>query len=253
MPFSPQTIEEKPYNMCLNCAHIGKRCDGPNFLAMTPERRSEWMRLRKDYLHSIEPDKWTNAYIAETAGVSKITVSRVLSGDMKDLRISTIESVLKVLVNGTWGQYPCAMAGETSAEVVYMDSPELVKRAEESTAECERLRAMLEKMTADHKEDISTAHADDQKKIDFLREQIKFKEEQMREKDKLMQERYDFLIRKDIEIDKQKKVIRLLSVLLGVAVLIIIVALLIDRFNSDLGYFWRAAFDSSAVTSKVKL
>lgn len=246
MTFSPKTIEEKPYNMCLNCTHIGKRCDGPNFLAMSPERRSEWMRLRKDYLHGLEPDKWTNTYIAEASGVSKITVSRVLSGDMKDLRISTIESVLKVLVNGTWGQYPCAMAGDAQAETVYIDNPELAKKAEESAAECERLRAMLEKMTEDRKADVSAAHADDQKKIDFLRDQIKFKEERIREQDKLLEERRDFIYRKD-------RVIRWLSVLLGVAVLIIIAALLVDQFNSDLGYFWRAAFDRSAIAPKINL
>ena len=241
MPFSQH---EKPYNKCVACEHIGKHCDGPNFLAMTPERRSEWMQLRKEYLHSQEPDKWTNTYIAEASGVSQITVTRALSGDMKDMRISTIEAILKVLVNGTWGQYPCAMAAP--GEPVYVDSPELVKRAEAAEAECERLRAVLEKLTREHKAELVAAHEVDEHRLDYLKDQIKFKEERIREQDKLLQERRDFIYRKD-------RVIRWLSVLLGITVSIIIIALLVDRFNYDLGFFWRMAFDRAAAISNIKV
>lgn len=236
MSLSPQIVEEKPYNRCLNCANIGKKCDGPNFLAMSAERRSEWMRLRKEYLHSMEPDKWTNSYIAEAAGVSKVTVSRVLSGDMKDIRISTIEAVLKVLVNGSWGQYPCAMESAPEAEVVYVDSPDLVKRAEEAEGECARLRETLEKMTAENKVELTAAHEADELRVEYLKDQIKFKDEQLKQKDKLLDERYKFLIRKD-------RYIFVLAVLLFLALATIITALVVDALNHDIGFFWRAAFD----------
>lgn len=236
MSLSPQIFEEKPYNRCLNCANIGKKCDGPNFLAMSTERRSEWMRLRKEYLHNTEPDKWTNSYIADAAGVSKVTVSRVFSGDMKDIRISTIEAILKVLVNGSWGQYPCAMENAPEAEIVYMDSPELVKRAEVAEAECARLRETLEKLTAENKVELTAAHEADEKRVEYLKEQIKFKDEQMHQKDKLLDERYEFIKRKD-------RYIFILAVLLFLALGTIITALIVDRLNYDLGFFWRAAFD----------
>lgn len=213
MPFSPQTLEEKPYNLCINCAHIGKRCDGPNFLVMEMPRLCEWCRLRKDYLHRLDP-KWSNAYIAEKAAVSKITIDRFLSGHAEDIKTSTIARVLKVLVNGTWGQYPCAMAA-TEREPIYVDNPALVER-------CEQLQA-----------DLAAARADDQRKIDFLKEQIKFKEDQMASKDKLLAERYDFLKRKD-------KAIIWLSVLLGVAVLLLLTVLIVDLLNPNLGFFWRS-------------
>lgn len=214
MPFSPQTLEEKPYNRCITCSSIGIHCDGPNFLAMEMPRLSEWCRLRKDYLHSLAP-KWTNAYIAEQAGVSKVSIDRFLSGNVEDIKISTVARILKVLVNGSWGQYPCAMAADEK-EPVYMDNPMLVER-------CERLQA-----------DLEAVRADDRQKVDFLKDQLKFNEDQLAEKDKLLRERYDFLKRKD-------RAIIALSIFLGVAVVLILAALIVDFLNPYYGYFWRAA------------
>lgn len=191
MPFSPQTLEEKPYNMCVNCAHIGKRCDGPNFLAMEMPRLCEWCRLRKNHLHNLDP-KWTNAYIAEQASISKVSVDRFLSGNIDDIKTSTIARILKVLVNGSWGQYPCTMAAEEKTPI-YVDNPTLVER-------CEHLQA-----------DLAAVRADDREKIDFLKEQLAGK-------DKLLRERYDFLKRKD-------RAIVALSILLGVAVIFIVATL----------------------------
>lgn len=219
MPFSPQSIEEKPYNRCLNCNHIGQICDGPNFLAMSIERWCEWCRLRKEYLGL------TNARVAELSGVSKISVDRVMSGNIKDLRITTMQAITKALVNGTWGQYPCAMAA--IAEKEYIDNPELVSR-------CDRLQAALDSIAAEHREEMAAIRADDQRKIDFLRDQVKFKEAQMAAKDKLLSERYDFLKAKD-------RTIRILASLLGLAVLVIISALIIDKGDPSLGFIWRAA------------
>lgn len=237
MPLSPHILEEKPYNRCLNCESIGKKCDGPNFLAMTAERRSEWMRLRKEYLHSLEPDKWTNAYIAEVSGVSKVTVARVFSGDTKDIRISTIEAILKVLVNGSWGQYPCAMGGDVEPETVYLDNPALLQRAEAAEAECAQLRAMLESMSQGHRAEIVEAHASDQAKIAHLIKETEFLEEQLRHKDQQLDERRDFLRRKD-------KYILALALLSFVCLAAIIAALVIDRLNPEIGFFWRSLFNA---------
>ena len=114
-PFSLKDFEEKPYNTCINCIHIGKQCDGPNFLAMSIERWCEWCKLRKQYL------KFTNAHIAEKADVAEITVDRIMSGHAKDLRFTTIQAVTKVLVNGSWGQNPCALANLTNAQTIHPD------------------------------------------------------------------------------------------------------------------------------------
>lgn len=243
MPFSPKTLEAKPYNVCVTCERLGKHCDGPNFLAMELSRLSEWCRLRKDYLHKIDP-KWTNAYIAEQATMSKVSVDRFISGNVDDIKMSTIARILKVLVNGTWGQYPCDMPGNDVTE--YVDNPDLLERLHKAEKECDHLRSMLNSMTADHKAELSAAHLQDEHRIDYLKEQIKFKEDQMKAKDKLLEENYEFIRRKN-------RIIRNLTVALTIAVSIIILALVIDRLDSDIGFFWidrvSAMFEGSAETT----
>lgn len=170
MPFSPETLEEKPYNICISCSRIGQTCDGPNFLAMTVERWCEWCHLRRDYLN------WKNATIAEKSGVSKISIDRIMAGDMKDLRITTMQAVTKALVNGVWGQSPCVLVTETEKEV-YVDNPIII-------AQCQQLQNSLDNLSAEYKAEVVAIREEAQKKIDFLLEQIAFKERQMEAKDR---------------------------------------------------------------------
>ena len=162
MPFSPETLEEKPYNICVSCPRIGQTCDGPNFLAMSIDRWCEWCHLRKDFLN------WKNSTLAEKAGVSKISIDRIMSGDVKDLRITTMQAVTRALVNGSWGQYPCALVADTEKEV-YIDNPAII-------AQCQHLQNTLDNLSAEHKAEVATIRAEAQKKIDFLRDQVTVKD-----------------------------------------------------------------------------
>ena len=211
MTLSTRSLEEKPYNQCIDCGHIGKNCDGPNFLAMSTERWCEWCHLRKEYLG------WTNAKIAEISGVSKISVDRIMSSNVKDLRNTTMQAVTKALVNGTWGQYPCAMEALSEKETVYVDNPVVVEQ-------CKKLQNALDSQTAEHRKEIADLLAREQRQKEFLRDQIA-------EKDKLLAERYEFIKRKD-------RVTTLLGVLLAITLLIIITALIIDSLNPNIGFFW---------------
>ena len=167
MPFSRKTLEEKPYNRCINCTHLGNLCDGPNFLAMEIERWCEWCRLRKEYLG------WTSAHLAELADVSKVSVDRIMVVNAKDLRISTMQAVTRALVNGTWGQYPCVLAasGNMQADAI----------------ECAKLHEEIAQIKADHKAELEAIRTDHAQNITHLKEQVKFQEEQMRAKDKLLE------------------------------------------------------------------
>lgn len=115
-------MPEKPYDRCLNCTNLGVRCDGPNFLAMTIDRWIEWCRKRKDFLG------WTNYVVSCESDVPESTVNRILSGASKDIRVTTMQAITKALINGTWGQYPCADPSSKAAE------------------ECERLKKQLEQL-----------------------------------------------------------------------------------------------------------
>lgn len=162
MPFSPETLEEKPYNICISCSKLGQSCDGPNFLAMTVERWCEWCHLRRDFL------KWKNQTIADNAGVSKVSIERIMAGDVKDLRITTMQAVTKALVNGSWGQSPCVLVAETEKEI-YVDNPVVI-------AQCQHLQNTLDTLTEDYKKELAFVREEAQKKIEFLREQVRIKD-----------------------------------------------------------------------------
>lgn len=162
MPFSPETLEEKPYNICISCPKLGQTCDGPNFLAMSVERWCEWCHFRKDFLG------WKNSYIADKAGVSKMSVDRIMTGDVKDLRITTMQAVTRALVNGTWGQSPCVLVTETEKEI-YVDNPVIV-------AQCQHLQNSLDKLSEDYRAELAYVREEAQNKINFLRDQVAIKD-----------------------------------------------------------------------------
>lgn len=143
MEMYQRSLTDKPYDVCVSCAHIGVRCDGPNFYAMDISRLAEWCRSRKDFLHS-QDKKWTNAYITEESGLSKATVDRFLAGSLDDLKVSTVQSILRVLVNGTWGQYPCAWAASKHSDA----------EAQHALDECVRIQEELAEKEAKHRREL---------------------------------------------------------------------------------------------------
>lgn len=165
MPFSAETLEEKPYNICISCPRIGQTCDGPNFLAMSVDRWCEWCRLRRDFLG------WKNKNVADKANVSRMSVDRIMDGDVKDLRITTMQAVTKALVNGTWGQSPCVLVTETEKEI-YVDNPVIV-------AQCQQLQNTLDTMAEENKAELASVREEAQAKIDFLMKQIDIKDKQI--------------------------------------------------------------------------
>ena len=213
MPFSLPVYEEKPYNRCIDCIHIGVNCDGPDFLAMEIPRLCEWSRLRKDYLHRKDP-KWTNAYISEKSGVSETTVGRFFAGKLADLNFSTASNIIRVLVNGTWGQYPCAMA---AAAEEHADNPAIVEQ-------CKKLQDALEKQATEHKAEIAAIRAEEQSRVDYLKAENA-------KKDKIIEDRGGFIRHRD-------KVIVCLSLLLAASVCIILGALIVDGLSPNIGFFW---------------
>lgn len=213
MPFTPETIAVKPYNKCIKCDYLGTKCDGPNVIAMSKERYCEWCRQLK------EEKGWSNAKLAEVSGISKATIDKMMTNRITGLNGETISTVTCALVygyscpDGNWGKFPCAM-----------EAPE---DAPEGCPKCADLKRQLDFQTANDREKIDHL----KKQVAFAESQLLEKDAQIRSKDERLQERADFIYRKD-------RVITILSVLLGISVLLIIGALLIDMFNPNVGFFW---------------
>ena len=144
----------------------------------------------------------THSDIAEKANISKGTVDGVLSGRSADVRRDTMAAITHALTGECWGQYPCALSSEETAT--------------DLKAENEHLKELLK---------------EERTRTAYLKDQVKFKEDQMLAKDKVIAERGSFAIKQAIDI-------RILSILLGVAVSVIIMGLIVDLFNPNVGYFW---------------
>lgn len=195
-----RTKDTKPYDKCIVCEHLGVCCDGPNFLAMTLERWCEWCRLRKEYLGL------TNEKVAEEANISKVSVTRIMSlSGIKDIHLSTMQAVTRVLVGGTWGQYPCPL------DTVSIPT------------DCALLQAELDRAN----ERYQSARAS----IDHLKAQVAFNEKQIDSKDQQLKEN-------DAVIRSARRVSAFLATMLGMSLFVILTALVIDRQNDHIGYFW---------------
>lgn len=204
-----ENITGKPYDKCIKCSHLGFRCDGPNPLAMVnPEaenplaRLSEWCRLRKEYLHT-QDGKWTNAYIADEAQVAKATVDSFLAGKSTDVKLSSIVRIFKVLVNGTWGEYPCAI-----------DENEL--------EDCKKRIEELERENAQLKERLAVETEAKEKAERIARQrwsEMTEKNRQIKGMETLQGERADFLRQKDKTIKELKQWLITSTTLLFIALI----------------------------------
>ena len=199
MPFTPETITSKPNNQCIRCDNLGVICDGPNAASMSNERFCEWCKLRKNELG------WSNQKLADVTGLSKTTIDRIMTGKITGLNGETINILSCALVYGynssgeSWGKFPCPLSANAPDDDV--------KILREENA---RLLLQLKQQSES-----------DRGKIDHLKKQIAFDEEQMKEKDTLLKDRASFMRRKDL-------IITILSILLGIAVVGIMVALMLD-------------------------
>lgn len=106
--------------LCYSCGHVGLGC-------LTVEEFCDWCILRKAILG------WTNQKIADMAKVAKISVDRIMTHDVKDLRATTMLAVANVLKTGL-SRIPACAAQQ-------MPTPEYVAKIAALEAEITRLQA----------------------------------------------------------------------------------------------------------------
>lgn len=189
------------YEKCLECKKLGNPCDGPNFMAMNTEDLIHWCNERKKQLPGLTYDR-----IMEQTGLSKGTISGFFKGTHADYRIETIRPILKLLVGGEWEDSPCGdpVSDERAAY------EEKIHQLEKDIVWHEDKIKTLEKNNEAMQTLITNTNARNTQDKDFLRGQIKSK----------------------------NRAIVILSVSLAVCLLVIIAALIIDRTNGEIGFFW---------------
>lgn len=199
------------YEKCLSCEQLGKTCDGPNLLAMETVDLGLWCNeLRKDSYEKIA---------AETE-LGKTTVSDFLKGKHEDCNMRTARTIAKYVTRGKWDDNPCGNL--TTAERAAYE--EKIRQFEADIAwRDDKITHLTQQKT-----DMQTLITNTNKRHD---EENARHAEELKLLHKQLDDRYYFLKRKD-------KVIVILSVLLGLSVATIIAALIIDRLNNDMGFFW---------------
>lgn len=105
------------YDRCLACTYLGNGCDGPRTTSMTTERWCHWCRALK------ELRGYTNAYIANSTGLSETTIERIMAGKASQDIMRFTAGKLEDFLIGSSGQWPCAIEVNEGKEIVYMDSP----------------------------------------------------------------------------------------------------------------------------------
>lgn len=196
------------YEKCLSCDQLGQNCDGPNLLAMDTIDLGLWCNeLRKD-----NPGMTYDKISADTE-LSKSAVRDFLTGKHDDCSMRTARTIARYITKGKWDDNPCGNL--TNSEKAAYE--ERIRQLEKDRVWHEDKIKQLEKNAEAMQTLIANTNARATQDKDFLRRQL--------------DERYQFLKRKD-------KAIVILSVLLALCVLLIITALIIDRTNGEIGFFW---------------
>lgn len=183
---------------CVRCPKLGKECDGPKFVSMSPQELVAWCKERKKHMGL------TNEKLAEMSGMSKGTIDGFLANSHPDFKFSTVRPLLQVLVGGRWKDDPCPVQEAESVAVERVRQLETEIRYKEETIH------HYEEQIASMKTLIANTNARHTNSQNFLREQIR----------------------------GRNKAVAILSVLLGICLLVIIGALIVDRINPDKGFFW---------------
>lgn len=219
------------YSECVRCPKLGHECDGPNFVAMPPQELIAWCKERKKHMGL------TNEKLAELSGLPKGTIDSLLANSHADYKVGTIQKLLQILVGGKWLGDPCADPTGTA-------SMELLEKIRSLEAEIRH----KDKTIADHEGQIASmttlitnTNARYTKQTEELRAMLKAQNERHAESQ-------DFL--RD-QIRGRNKAVAILSFFLGVCLLVIIGALVIDKLNPDIGFFWLDEFASWLNTSNI--
>lgn len=171
--------ETKPYNFCIKCPFLnGTGCNGPAIIKMSPARRVEWFQLLRAYLRSIEPWKWSYAYIAEKAEISEGAVIKLFNDVNYDPRVSTVAAVFNIMCPSK-GENPCPLKSFQNAQTVYEDRPETLIELNLLRASIEQSSAVLENIHAAHANEMAMIREGEMKKIEYLTKEVAIKNEQI--------------------------------------------------------------------------
>lgn len=188
---------------CKKCNKAGKNCI-PHLMTMTPEEMHVWCKARKAALHL------TNEEIAEEANMPKRTVERIFSDSNTDSRFTSMQPIIRILSGCSEKELDCDQAQRTPNEVLLEQikmKDAMIRHLEEET---KRLNDHIAQLQANAQADMDRAKNEEAESLAYMKKKEK----------------------------SHVRTIRALSVIIAVLLLLIITALIVDRLNSHIGFFW---------------
>lgn len=142
------------YSECLTCAKLGNGCDGPNFMAMSPEMLAKWIGSRMKLINM------TNQVLSDKSGVPKGTIDSLRAGKRYNFEFNTLQPILQVLVGASWGSDPCPFPPDTkeNLEAELAKQTERSKRLAEQLVEAKGVMAVYRDQTARYKKDLAASN-----------------------------------------------------------------------------------------------
>ena len=159
------------YSECLGCVKLGNGCDGPNFMAMSPEMLAKWVGSRMKAMNM------TNQVLSDKSGVPKGTIDTLRAGKRYNWEFNTLQPILQVLVGTSWGSDPCPFPPDAreSLEAENAALREKNKLQYEQLLEAKGVLTVYKDQTALYKKQIATLskqNKDYEKKIATLEKRI---------------------------------------------------------------------------------
>lgn len=197
------------YEQCQTCKQLGIDCDGPNFLAMDAIELGQWCDEKRKTIPGMTYDR-----IEAETGISKTAVYNFLKGKHPDCRLETIRPIVKLLTGGKWDDNPCGSVTNTEKAAFEDRIKELEKLLEYELRWRDDKIKHLETTNASMQTLVTNTNARYTNDKDFLREQIR----------------------------NRNKAVTVLSIFLGICLLVIIGALVVDKLDPSKGFFWLKSF-----------
>lgn len=142
---------------------------------------------------------YSNAKLAELSAMPKGTIDRLFAGEHIDFRYETIRPLIKALAGGELTGNACPATRED-------DNTELLEQIERLKMDNTRLQDKADEIEQHYREELR-----------FMRTQLE----------------YEHSTRHNARV-----ALIVVSVLLGIALLAIIAALIADKLNGNMGFFW---------------
>lgn len=160
VPVEIKGLPAEAFRECVGCPHQGENCAGANPFALEHKDLGIWIGWQFEQLGI------NNRIAAEGSGVSISTIARIRSGDVKDVRYSTMRHLLYYLQGNSWGTRPCY---KDNSAVRVKQLTDRINYLETDGNELRTELAHRNEQIRQHSDQLNIVRAEGQRRVDFLK------------------------------------------------------------------------------------